>query len=315
VLLAVAGAGVAAAIVLLRGDDPITSQDASVTRTAPLLSEPRDSGATLVELAPGTTLELLGRTADSLWLFVAPIGRSDQPGWLPASVVRDPGNVSRLTAIEVVPGVPATVPGGVRAQARSDLVLHSVGSKQDRLFVVIANDGNADFTGSIAVAVNDGPPRRLDPGKPLRPGEALEAVLNTEYVQRRARVLVTVSTPDGVDAAADNNRLEVVVAPDQPIDLELAGAQVDPGDGHLSLSVRNHGPIPLVGSLSISVREPPPSNRLLATNAAALDMGPDALQRIDLPPPANPAALTRVTVSITTDAIADANPENDTYPR
>ena len=47
------------------------------------------------------------------------------------------------------------------------------------------------------VTVSDGPPRQIDLGSPLRPGEALEAVLDTEYVQRRARVAVAVATVGG----------------------------------------------------------------------------------------------------------------------
>jgi hypothetical protein len=313
-LLALAGGALATAIVLLRGKSPLAPAMARVAHDAALRSEPRESGAALADLTAGTTVDLIGRSQDSQWLFVSPVGRAELTGWLPAGAVRAVDNLARLTRIDSSPDATTTLPAGAHSAARADLVLHSAGAKHDRLFVLIANEGNADFNGPIEVTVNDGTPRRVDAGKPLRPGEALEAVLNTEYVQRRARVLIAVLTPDGADAALDNNRLHVVVAPDEPIDLELVGATFDPGDGRLVVNVRNAGPIPLVGVLSISVRETAPSTRLVLTSDVELDAAQGAVQRIELPPQGR-IDMPRVTVSISTDAIADANPANDSYPR
>jgi hypothetical protein len=315
VAVTVAGAAIIGGIVLLREREQASGAPVSptVAQATTLRSEPHESGAALTELDAGAGIEVLGRSQDSVWLFVAPVGRSELTGWLPVAASRGAGDIGRLSRIDSSPGRIATLPAS-GGPTRADLVLHSVGAKQDRLFVVVANDGTADFNGTIVVAVNGGAARRVDVGKPLRPGEALEAVLNTEYVQRRARVQVAVSTPDGVDAAAENNRLDVVVAPDQPIDLELEAASVDARDGHLTVSVRNRGPIPLVGTLTISVRESPPSNRLLFTTEATLDVASGAVQPIDLPPRAA-IDLTRVLVSISTDAIADADPANDVYPQ
>src|SRR5206468_4055573 len=122
----------------------------------------------------------------------------------------------------------ATQSGGSapRPEPRPDLALRSVGSRQDRLSVLVANAGGADFGGTIMVSVNGGPQMRVDVGKPLRPGEALDAVLNTEYVQRRAKIVVVVASPDVTESSLDNNRLEVVVGPDQPINLAVDAAAV-----------------------------------------------------------------------------------------
>jgi hypothetical protein len=194
-------------------------------------------------------------------------------------------------------------------------VLHAVTVRQDRLVVLVANDGAAEFSSPIMVTVSDGTPRQIDLGTPLRPGEALEAVLNTEYVQRRAKVTVVVATVAELDSAnLRNNRLEAVVGPDQPLDLELQSAALDPLDGHLVVTVHSHAPIPLVGVITITVRELPPSNRLLAASDQSLDVAAGSMQSFDFRDLIRPD-LSRLMVGISTDAIADADAANDTFPR
>ncbi len=104
------------------------------------------------------------------------------------------------------------------------------------------------------------------------------------------------------------------MGPDQPINLTLEGATVDPRDGRLAVDVRNRGPIPLVGALTIGVREAPPQNRLVVVSTGALEVGAGGVQRFQV---ASPTAvdLTRMTVTIATDAIADSDGSDDTFPR
>ena len=53
--------------------------------------------------------------------------------------------------------------------------------------------GDADVGGLISIVVDNGEPTRVDVGgKPLRPGDVLEAELTDEYVQRRATVTIEV---------------------------------------------------------------------------------------------------------------------------
>lgn len=204
--------------------------------------------------------------------------------------------------------------GGGRAPG-PDLVLHAVTVRQDRLVILMANVGATEFGSPIMVTVSDGTPRQIDLGSPLRPGEALEAVLNTEYVQRRARVVVVVATAAEVDGAKlDNNRLEVVVGPDQQLDLALESAALDPVDGHLVVTVGSRGPVPLVGVVTIIAREPAPSHALLGASDQPLDIAARGTQVFDLRAVIRPN-LARVIVSISTDAIADADATNDFLPR
>lgn len=317
-IVVLAGVGIGAALYLLR-DAP--AEDATSTptlaREAVLLAEPRTDATSLTTLAAGTALQLIGRTQDSMWLFGAAADRPEVAGWLPRDAVRGTGDLTRLTRVEAATGgVAPTQTAGSQSRSgpRPDLALQAVGSKQDRLSVIVSNVGGADFSGAILVSVNGGTPTRVDVGKPLRPGEALEAVLNNEYVQRRARALVTVTSPDVTEAGVENNRLEVVVGPDQPINLALESAAVDPRDGRLAVEVRNRGPIPLIGTLTIGVRERASSNRLVVISDAALEVGAGGVQRFVITPP-SPIDLTRVIVSISTDAIADSDGSDDMFPR
>lgn len=196
-----------------------------------------------------------------------------------------------------------------------DLVLHAVTVRQNRLVILVANDGVTEFNSPIMVTVSDAPPHQLDLGSPLRSGEALEAVLNTEYVQRRATVAVLVATAAEVDRAnLGNNRIETVVGPDQPLDLAIDSVTLDEADGHVVVTVTSRASIPLVGTVTLSVRELPPSNLLLASSDHTLEVATASLQAFHLRTLVRPD-LARLIVSISTDAIADADAANDRFPR
>ncbi len=318
-------AAVVVSVMFLSGRQQTTTPTArlanpTLARALGLREAPRADGSIVATLPTGTHLRLLGRLADGSWLFASPVEQIAVAGWVPVEAVREAGDIATLAVIDATTGeVAVGAPGRAEpvASARAgvgapDLVLQSVGAQQDRLAIVVRNIGSGDLNDAIIVTIDGGTPRRIDVGKPLRPGESLQAVLNTEYVQRRARVAVAVST--GGDATPDNNRQDAVVDPDEPLDLELQSAAPDPRDGHLVVTLRAHSPIPLVGTVSISVRESPPSNRLIASTEAPLDIAAEGTQRFDVAE-AIRVDLTRVTVSIATAAIADANPVNDSYPR
>ncbi len=229
----------------------------------------------------------------------------------------------RVTALVLLLGagmgcdrIEALTPGGAGAGGRAgvDLVLHAVTVRQDRLVVLVANDGTREFASPIMVTVSDGAPQQIDLGSPLRPGEALEAVLNTEYVQRRARVAVAVTTSAEGDSNLDNNRIEAVVEPDQPLDVAIESAVLDALDGHLVVTIASQAPIPLVGMVTVIVRERPPSNQLLVASEQPIDIAASGTQRVELREVVRPD-LTRLTVAIATDAIADADSANDIFPR
>lgn len=321
-VVGVAIASTVGAVMFLSGQPqstPATTQPANPTlaRDLGLLDLPR-LGATVVAALPaGTRLRLLGRLQDGSWLFVSPVEQIAVSGWAPIEALRDGGQLSGLAVIDAATGTASTpLASGSAIPARGglgpDLVLQAVGGQQNRLTVVVGNLGQGDLTGPIMVAVNNGSAQRIDVGKPLRSGESLQAVLNTEYVQRRARVTVAVSTPG--DTNPDNNQQEIVVSPDVPLDLEVEAARLDARDGHLIVTLRAYSPIPLVGIVSIAVRQSPPSNRLVASLDAALNIPADGTQQFALLDAVR-VDLTRVTISIATDAIADADSANDSYPR
>ncbi len=302
---------------LRQAPDSTAIANPTLTRASALYSEPRADSSPVDQLTAGTPLQLIGRTQNSDWLYGSPSDRPALAGWLPIDAVRDAGNLTGLARVDSsAGGIRSTQAGGEpsRPGPRPDLALKSVGSRQDRLSVLVANAGGADFAGTIVVSVNGGPQTRIDVGKPLRPGEALDAVLNTEYVQRRAKIVVLVTSPDVTESGLENNRLEVVVGPDQPINLAIEAATVDPATGRLNVDLRNRGPIPLVGTVTIGVRESPPGNKLVVVSEGNLDVGAGGVQRFQLASP-TPIDMTRMTVTIATDAIADSDPADDTFPR
>lgn len=326
-LVVIAASATAFAIVLVFRADSAgtdTPPTPTVQRTLVLRTAPDAGAGEVVELRAGVKVVLIGRTTDSSWLMIEIPGQVDVVGWAPAGEIQDTGDIAALPtrwdeplATPAVTASPtATSPLGTPSADLPDLVIEDVSSRENRLVVVVRNVGDADFDGPLFVIVDGGPRQRIDvEGKPLRPGDTLEAVLEQEYVQRRASVTVEIALAEGVaEADAANNRLDVVIAPDLDNDLEVRSAALDPDDGHLIVTVRNNSLIPLVGTVTISVRRTQPESQLLKRVEEDLNVEAGAEQRYhfnDL----TGLDLTRTRVILSTDAINDADGTNNVFPR
>jgi hypothetical protein len=195
-----------------------------------------------------------------------------------------------------------------------DLVVQRIGSRDNHVLVVVANEGAADAEGPIEVSVDGGQPHRIDVGKPLRPGDSVEQVLDGEFVQRRARVTVEITTIAPREENAGNNVLSDVVEPDVPNDLELRAVARDQATGELLVTIANLSPIPLVGTVLIGVRQTVPSDELLLRDMRSLDVdvgGENTFRFVEL----IDLDLSTIRVILSTDAITDADPSNNTVPR
>src|SRR5690606_4778997 len=216
-------------------------------------------------------MRIVGRSRDSGWLVVGPSDRSDVTGWVPADAVDGVEDLATLAVIEGLAGAattpgPTTTPAGAESPAPTftpdlpDLIVASIESRENRLTVVVRNEGIADVTAPMFVRINERAPQLIDikPGEPLRPGDSVEMVRMEDYVQRRATVRATVFTDPPIDEeAAENNTLEEVVAPDLPNDLEIVDARLDGTALWLVVTLRNNSPIPIQGPVTLRVRESP----------------------------------------------------------
>ena len=318
------------AVVVILGDggrEGATPATAVLTRAVTLLSapDPASDAVAPVRLAAGVPVLPVGRSADGGWLVLEVPGL-DVSGWAPADAVGAAGDVGLLPVLgEAAPGPAAAPPpptdpaaNGAPTQTPDypDLAIDAVFARENRLVVTITNLGDTDVAGAIFIVVDGGDHTRIDVGgKPLRPGETLETVLAGEYVQRRARVTVEVLPEEGVEEQeTENNRLDSVVAPDLPNDLEVLSAEVDAADGRLVVTVRNNSLIPLVGAVAIAVRETEPSPRLLERLDAPLDVAEGATQRYEFPALTG-LDLSRIQVLLSSDAINDAVQANNVFPR
>ena len=211
----------------------------------------------------------------------------------------------------------ATAPAPTFTPDLPDLVIDAIFSRDNRLVVVVSNEGNADVTAQIMIAVGGGEPRPADvkPGEPLHPGQVLELVLEDQFIQRRAEATVTVSTdPPMEEDGLENNTRTEIVTPDRPNDLEILAVIIVPETGVLRVTLRNNSPIPLGGTATVSVRLTAPDSTLLARAAIVLAIAPRGEQHIEFPEIAEPD-LTRISLILSTAAINDADPSNDVFPR
>jgi len=89
---------------------------------------------------------------------------------------------------------------------------------------------------------------------------------------------------------------------------------VERGASALVVTIRNNSAIPIAGAHTITVRETPPSTRLLGRveQGGTIEAGgtmviafPD-LREVD---------LTRISITLSSDSVADAALANNSYPR
>ncbi|MXZ47377.1 MAG: hypothetical protein F4Z08_10430 [Chloroflexi bacterium] len=300
-------------------------------RTADVLDAPGSAGRPRGTLDAGTPLRIEGRSADGMWLAVAalavdgPDTPSPVTGWVPAGAVASAGDINALEIVDArayrLPVETPTAPPGPEATPtpppdRPDLVVREVFARENHLVVVVANEGsaNADAGGVIEVSVNGGPFIRIDTGKALRPGDELERVVAGESVQLRSHVAVTLRAWGLIEEDTDNNTFESDVAPDTFNDIEVSRVAIDPDGGHVVVEVRNNSPIPLAGNVTLAVRESGPGGAPLFSAEFTLEVAAGATSRYDL------RELTgvedgSVSVTVSTDAISDADSANNTYPR
>jgi hypothetical protein len=282
----------------------------TLVRDVALRSAPANDAPEVARAFAGTPVRLAGRLGDGSWYAVEVVGRLDALGWVPADALAS-------TEAAEVPIVTKAGTGQVvtSSQPTSDLpnlVFEGLAVRRNSLIAVLSNDGDVDLLGPFTVTVSGGTPRRIDlPGKSLRPGDRIESPVADEYVQRRASIIANVTT-EAREETLDDNHLDVTVEPDVPNDLEVSSVTATPD---LAVTVRNNSPIPLVGTLNVTVRETQPSTRLLTRlDGAPLRIDAAGTQVFRFPELTG-LDLTRILVLIDTTAINDARLENDTYPR
>ncbi|MDP6605450.1 MAG: hypothetical protein QF664_04220 [Dehalococcoidia bacterium] len=288
-----------------------------------LLTAPRDGAAPLATLQAGVPVAVTGRSEDGQWLAVEISGRNVS-GWAPVSAV---ANIEHPETLSVIAGADAAVPtspasgSDVPTQTPdfADLTVEAVFSRDNRLVVVIANLGDADVSDAVTVSVDGGEAHRVDVGgKPLRPGDTLEAVLPELYVQRRSTVVVEVQGDEGLrESILDNNKLSTVVAPDVPNDVELEAFRLDTAARTVTITLKNNSVIPLIGGVTVAVRRTTPSSLLLVRFDHALELAKNGTQQLihDFDDEAELPGADALQVILSTDAINDAVEGNNVLPR
>lgn len=334
VLAAIVGVAVVALIatVIVRtsGGQPTDAEPTPAVTTAPqvdgsgeprlagpadLRSGPADNVAIVTRLAQTDAIRIVGRSESGDWLAVAVIDRPQLVGWVRTDAILDV-QVAGLPVVAAPGG--STLPPGTSPTLTPDLpdlVISGAFAVGNILHIEIYNQGAGDAMGELAVAVNGGPPQALDlKGVPLHPGQAALAAVPGEYVQLRTAIaLLLLPDPELEEEDHENNGWSGVIEPDQPNDMEITAARVA-DDGALVVTVRNNSPIPITGSLTVSVREALPSTRLLGRHVEAHTIA--AGGEVDITfPEITDADLSRTTISISTTAIDDATLQNNSYPR
>ncbi len=332
-----------AAILLLDAneDDIVPPAPDPTATAAATAAQPQTSGAANVLDAPGsggllrgtlpagTPLRIEGRSTDGEWLAIAQLGAdgravpSPVTGWLPIDAVAGAPDVGALPVVDARAfrsAIPSASPA-TDTEARPtltpdlpDLLVADAFARQNQLVVVVSNNGNGDADGAIEVSVDGGPFVRVDTGKALRPGDELERAVAGQYVQRRSRVSIALRAPGIEEEDVDNNTSSLVVAPDMYNDIEVLSVEVDPDGGHLVVQVRNNSPIPLSGELTLGVRGAAADGSLLLRDDFHLDVEAGGTSRYDLRALTGVEAAS-VLVIVSTDAISDADSQNNTYPR
>jgi len=286
----------------------------TVRRDTSLRDEPSADGAVLLRMESGTRLRIIGKSPDGRWVAAASEDRPDLVGWAAAADL-DGVDLDALTTVTADPraAAPFSVPTG--PADRPDLRIESAYAKDNRLYVSVFNAGPADARGTLLASVDGSAPVPLE-GKSdegLRMGQRIQAAIRGVFVQIRSAISVTVSlNPPVPEADQANNTFTGIVEPDQPTDLEIAN--VERGASALVVTVRNNSTIPISGTHTITVREPLPSNRLIERigqtgtiiAGETLVLSFPGLREVD---------LTAISITLSSDSIADAALGNNTYPR
>lgn len=266
------------------------------------------------DLARVTALDVGSPVATINSPIVATATRTSTPS-IPTSTPTPsvtPTASATATKTPVASATPGTTPTGTPT-AGIDVRVEQIGSDQNRLFIVLRNYGNQTSPPVLEVRVNNGPPSVIDISE-LEPGDTTKFIFDDEYVQRRATVTVAVVPPAGSPAGATAKTATAVVEPDQDNDIELLTPEVD-SDGHLRIVLLNQSPIPIVGLATVSIRSATPPNTLLARQDVAINLEVGDVVEVDFPSikPVD-GDIDTLSVSVTTDAITDANPANDNFP-
>ncbi len=237
----------------------------------------------------------------------------------PDSEVNEPGSTPTTGSTSINPGADTATPTAAPTFSPDlpDLVIDAVFSRDNQLTVVVANVGVADAVATVLISVDGAQPVAADikPGEPIRPDDRLQIALDSEYVQRRATVSVTVSTDPSIDEESlDNNTLETVVTPDRPNDLAIDSVTIEGPDSSLRVTIRNNSPIPITGNATISAREATTPFTQFGTRQPTFTLAPDETLDVVFPDAAD-VDLANIEVLMTTTAIDDADRTNDVYPR
>jgi len=320
-------------VVLFDNDDaPSTSEEtttvtfiAVIVHDLALRSAPEGDTAIVARLTTGNAVSILARNSSGDWILVIPEGDPTTQGWIPADSVDPLPSFDQipLSTVIFLPSAETatTTPNGVPTFTPDlpDLTVEAVFTRDNRLTVVVSNIGVVDAIGDIFISVDDGTPILADikPGEPLGPSQKIEATLDTEYVQRRATVRVTVSTDPAIDEETlENNSFETVVTPDRPNDLAITGVALDGPNGSLRVTIRNESPIPITGHTTVSARESSGDFTQLGTLQPFFILTPGETLDIDFPDTADfEIELDNIEVRMSTTAINDAAFSNDVFPR
>lgn len=292
---------------------------ASLRRAIEVRAGAAPDTAIVTRLAAGTAVEVLGRSLDATWVVVRLPGAPDVVGWVPADGVEGIRDVNRLAAVQdaaALAAAPVPVPGG-RPPDLPDLRVEGASSRRNLLVASVVNDGPGDLVTPLLIAVNDGAPIRIETkdGEPLRAKQRVDAVIPGQYVQLRARVTLKVQTePASREASTDNNTWTGIIEPDVPNNLGIQRAVSEGDDRHLVVTIGNASPIPVRGSITVTVREALPSTTLLGRDTREVLLEPG--KTVDVPfPDVRQVDLTRIAVRLSTDAIHDDVLADDSYPR
>ncbi|MCK9496651.1 MAG: hypothetical protein M0R75_14320 [Dehalococcoidia bacterium] len=289
----------------------------TVTRPIEVRSAPAGNSAIVTLLAITDAVHVLGRSSDGAWLVVAAQDRPTLTGWVPADAIGgvEAGNLTVIAAPGATPAEGTPSGGATLSADLPDLVIARAFAQQNVLWVEVLNEGVADASGELRVSVDGEAEITLGvkPGEPLRPGQRLTAEVPGTHLQLRRNVEVRLLPVAGLEEEdLENNTWLGIVAPDLPNDLEVAGATIE--DGHLVVTLGNNSPIPIAGTFTVSVRETPPGNALLGREHVTVEVGRGDTVTVPFETITD-LDLTRATITLTTDAIQDADLANNTYPR